>query len=199
MVSRVFGKRKSVRILADAALDAEEHLRDGQSDQDAVRADEEISIRFDHGEDCKRSGSPIRDDLVRRSRAVEVLGERAPRHGLRVERLDLLAGPDVRALGVEQDFALIRNDLLHYDELQNCADDRAEDLYGQTSDRGKFCVLRELQIAREGEALRARVVAVEREVCEEGRPCSVLYAPTPTCSAFASYAWQAARGEGGAA
>ena len=158
-----------MRLLADAAFEAAGHLRDGESDQDAMRTDEKISIRFGGGEDFKRSGSPVRDDLVRRSRTIEVLGERTPGHGLRVEGLDLLAGPNVRTLGVEQDLALVRDDLLHDNELQDRAHAGPEALNDKAGDWRQFGVLRHLEIAREGEALSAGVVAVKREVCRRGK------------------------------
>ena len=96
-----------------------------------MRTGEEIRIRLDGGKGFQSSSSPVRDDLVWRSRTVEVLGEGAPGHGLRVERLDLLARPHVRTLSVEENLPLVRDDLLHDDKLEDRADAGPEALNDQ--------------------------------------------------------------------
>lgn len=106
----------------------------------------------------------VRDDLVRRARAVHVLGEGAPRDGLRVERLDLLARPDVGALGVEEQLTLSADDRLHDDELEDGADDGAERLDEEGRARWELGVLSHLEVASEPETLTARVGAVPGHV-----------------------------------
>jgi len=92
------------------------------------------------------------------------LGEGTPRDGLRVERLNLLARPDVGALGVEEQLALSADNRLHNDELEDGADDGAERLDEEGDARRELGVLRHLEVARERQALGARVVAVQGEV-----------------------------------
>jgi len=101
------------------------------------------------------------------------LGEGTPRHRLRVERLDLLARPDVGALRVEEQLALRADDLLHDDELEDGADDGAERLDEEGRAGRELGVLSHLEVTSEPETLAARVGAVPVCVRDESAsgPC----------------------------
>jgi len=119
----------------------------------------EASMREVEGErDREAEGESEHDPLIGAADAEHVFGECAEGDGLRfkvsldvrweknmayvrIEGLDDLAGPDVGTLDGKQDLALIGGDCIHQSVVDDCSENRPDDLNCEGTLRTEFTVL----------------------------------------------------------
>ena len=103
-------------------------------------------------------------------RTEHLRAERAPRDGVRVVRLRVLAGPQAGAGDGEERLALGVDDGEHHDVVENRTDDGAEHLHAERHAGRELAVLAELEVLEERDTLLQRVRAVHRAVDVRDRP-----------------------------
>lgn len=123
----------------------------------------EVLVAEPEGErDEDTDGKGDGDHVVCAAGGEDLAGCAAPCDGLGVVVLHVLAGPDVGGLA-EENVALVLDDGVHHDPVQDGADDGAEDLGGKSGARWELGVLGQLEILKHEQTLDHGVGGVESE------------------------------------
>jgi hypothetical protein len=92
-----------------------------------------------------------------------VFSEGTPGDGVTAVRLNLLTGPDVGTLDIEENLAVGRDDRLHDDVVEQPTDDGAYRLDDKGSAGRNFGVLTHLEIMARGEGSTVACIEVDDE------------------------------------
>lgn len=86
------------------------------------------------------------DHYVGSTSTEKLVAYTTPGDCLGVVRLHVLARPDVGSLDAEENLALVTDNGVHHDPVEDCSDAGANHLSSKASPWWKFCVLSELEI-----------------------------------------------------
>jgi len=153
----------------DGGVDADEQVAEVPGDDAGVQVREDAD--GGHEAVCQVEGNgheesdqvPDGNPLVAGTDGEDLGGNR-PGDSLRVEVLDIGAGPDVGTLNGNEDSCLVLNNAQHHHVVQECSEETAENLGGEGNLGGKLVLLGELEITEQKEGLREGVVGVGGEV-----------------------------------